>query len=107
MFQIKQEGIYSDERMKIYFLEKEKLLCCVSTLSIHRGKGKEEISFTTSPVCVCVCVYRGVKVQPMDHLESFEEFPAVEKAQVALGSRIMKAVLYSRGSEQSMCASYL
>lgn len=81
----------------------------VSLPSPYPG-GRERKKSPSQPalcVYVCVCVYSGVGVQPMDHLENFKEFPAVEKVQVALGSRIMKAVLYSGVSEQSMQAGYL
>ena len=82
------------------------MLCLYPLHTQGEGKGRN-LLHNQPCVCMCVCVYSGVGVQPMDHLENFKEFPAVEKVQVALGSRIMKAVLYSGVSEQSMQAGYL
>ena len=52
---------------------------------------------------VSVCVYvlcRDVGVQPVDHLESLKEFPALERSKdgessSGFGSRIIEPVLYS------------
>ena len=90
----------------------------VSTFSILKGKGKTKISFALALCeceCECVCVdvlCRDMGVQPVDHLESLKEFPALERSKdgessSGFGSRIMEPVLYSGVSEQSMCERLL